>query len=243
MSSHVARKIFKILYIQANLHEKSSANLLEQSTDSLYPKCIFTVVSNGFAGLEQLEFTKFDLLFIQKDLPDFHGFDMIQIIRRLRSSVPVILLLRAQENFFNTGLPSLTGIIGTLTLPFSPHDICLCISGIFQEAAIPIEYKIKKPRGRKPKSALPERAGNTSSVPSATVAAVSPLDYVPEDNGVLLAAVDSVPTITPSPPLNQYQQQRVEFSHTVTTDKYFFPEDFVNNTEWINLLYENFQQS
>jgi CheY-like chemotaxis protein len=239
MSSHVARKIFKILYIQANLHEKSSANLLEQSTDLLYPKCIFTVVSNGFAGLEQLEFTKFDLMFIQKDLPDFHGFDMIQIIRRLRSSVPVILLLRPQENFFNTGLPSLTGIIGTLTLPFSPHDICLCISGIFQEAAITIEYKMKKPRGRKPKS---ERAGITSSVPSATIAAVSPLDYVPEDNGVL-SAVDFVPTITPSPPLNQQQQQQyVEFNHTVTTEKYFFPEEFAN-TEWINLLFENFQQS
>mmetsp|Transcript_5415 Transcript_5415/g.8000 ORF Transcript_5415/g.8000 Transcript_5415/m.8000 type:complete len:163 (+) Transcript_5415:94-582(+) len=120
--------ILKILYAERNCDEKLGSKILEDSTAYLGAQnifCAFTVVSNGFNALECFEHTKFNIVFLEKDLGD--GLDGDEVLNILRSSgitTPVILLTSSTDE--NEQVNS-TGFQSVMQRPLSLECLEACI--------------------------------------------------------------------------------------------------------------------
>jgi len=90
--------LIKILYIDAISEPKSTAALLEEYGAKISRPCSVTVVPNGFVGLECIEYTKFDIIFIPDRLEHLDALDFLQLLRFSRVMIPVILLGRVEDS-------------------------------------------------------------------------------------------------------------------------------------------------
>lgn len=79
--------------MEEELHEKKSAAYLNDVTYGYRHTCDFTAVSNAFMALERVAFITFDVIFIQKDLPDYSAQQFAMTLRRMGIQTPVVLLL------------------------------------------------------------------------------------------------------------------------------------------------------
>jgi hypothetical protein len=88
------KSFLRVLFIHPGIDEKSAAATLERGTANASPHCSFTVVSNCFLALEQLETNHFDIIILQKDLKSFPSLSFTNIMKHLNLRIPVIFLLR-----------------------------------------------------------------------------------------------------------------------------------------------------
>jgi DNA-binding response OmpR family regulator len=80
------------------------------------------VIGSGIEALEMLNYTKYDLLILDVQLPGMSGFDLLRKFRQNRGVAPVIMLTsRAEVESKLEGLDS--GADDYLTKPFQPQEL------------------------------------------------------------------------------------------------------------------------
>jgi hypothetical protein len=89
-SSIVHQRFWRILYIDDQVDEKRSELILESGVSELNPKCLFTIVSNTFAGLERIETTTYDMILIKEYLPEFPFALFEHVIQNIHLHIPII---------------------------------------------------------------------------------------------------------------------------------------------------------
>ncbi len=154
-SGSFGKKVIKVLYVQHDVLEKSSTRTLEEATSLLIPTCVFTVVTNGFIALEQLEITRFELVIVEQKLAHMTGVEMIRIMRNLSISVPVILLsdcdqYKSVATLVQSMINSI-GVVGVLVMPYTSNEFCQAITLTLSRASINLDFFEKKKPGRKRK--------------------------------------------------------------------------------------------
>lgn len=121
--------------VEQGVDEQKSATLLEKCCDSLRPKvAVFSVVSNCFVALEMTEHTKFDLIIIQRGLPQLDILAVLKVLRAIGNYTPIVCMERApkgsNKQSLQTRLTSAARTIGyayALIQPYSANSLCDCI--------------------------------------------------------------------------------------------------------------------
>mmetsp|Transcript_27299 Transcript_27299/g.37616 ORF Transcript_27299/g.37616 Transcript_27299/m.37616 type:complete len:162 (-) Transcript_27299:343-828(-) len=126
--------ILKILFAERNCDEKLGSKILENSTAYLGAYniyCAFTVVSNGFNALECFEHTKFNIVFLERNLGE--GLDGVEVLNVLRSAdiMTPVVLLTSNESEDSTGFQS------ALMRPFSLEQLENCILTLCNVQKVP----------------------------------------------------------------------------------------------------------
>jgi CheY-like chemotaxis protein len=140
------KSLIKILYIEPGVDEKEGSRVLEKCTESLDEYCFsFTVVPNGFVGLECTEHTCFDLIIVQSSMPQIRALEFLHILRTVGAPTSVVLLVdltitdewcdieesRAKE----------LGFTAILRKPFSTNHLCTLLKNILDEAEAEMNEK------------------------------------------------------------------------------------------------------
>lgn len=91
-------EVIRVLYIEEGLDEKIASRVLEESltdlTDYLF---IFTVVSNPFIGLEQTQYSSFDIIICQECPYGLDAYEFTRILRNLGEFTPIVVLTNDDE--------------------------------------------------------------------------------------------------------------------------------------------------
>ncbi len=96
-------------------------NLFEQLLNQLGYQDI-TLVSNGTTAMEALKKHKFDLVFLDIELPDMDGKQVLDQIQVSYPSIPVVMC-SAHNTVENVKLTWDMGAKGFLAKPISPHKL------------------------------------------------------------------------------------------------------------------------
>jgi CheY-like chemotaxis protein len=129
------KPIIKILYVEHGVDEKSAVRILEGSCQQLAPSlAIWTVVPDCFLALEATEHTDFDLIIVQKGLPQLDIQAVLKVIRNVGSQTPVVsmeklasgaILEEKQAQLINSARED--GYAYALLQPYSSNSLCTCI--------------------------------------------------------------------------------------------------------------------
>lgn len=131
------KQLIKILYIEPGVDEKEASRVLEKCTDGLDEYSFsFTVVPNGFLGLECTEHTCYDIIIIQSSLPQINAVQFLQILRKVGAETPVVLLIDltvADEwiDIQDNDAKDL-GFTAILRKPFSTNHLCMLIKSVIE---------------------------------------------------------------------------------------------------------------
>lgn len=91
-------EVIRVLYVEEGLDEKTSSRVLEQSVKALKDYVfIFTVVSNPFIGLEQTQFTSFDMIICQECPYGLDVYEFARVLRNLGDFTPIVALTLDEE--------------------------------------------------------------------------------------------------------------------------------------------------
>src|ERR1700733_15328324 len=107
----------KILIVE---DDSDLSDSLQQWLEQDHHTC--DVVGSGTEAIEMLDYTKYDLLILDVQLPGISGFDVLRTFRRKKGVAPVIMLTsRAEIESKLEGLDS--GADDYLTKPFLPQEL------------------------------------------------------------------------------------------------------------------------
>lgn len=101
---------------------------------------MFTVVSNCFAALECTEHSKFNLIIIQKGLPQLDILAVLKVLRAIGDATPIVSMEKAQSGISTNLITKLTisarkdGYAGILLQPYSANSLCECITNTLEYA-------------------------------------------------------------------------------------------------------------
>jgi len=146
MSNAGGIKVLRLLYIEPGVDERASTTVLESYLNSAVsgagaapPSHIWacTVVSNAFLGLEATEHTAFDAIIVKYKMEDLGGLGLLEILRAISSTTPVVALVddpeyehNLQRNIKNSNaslelMKNLRkqGFLGVLHKPFSSRTL------------------------------------------------------------------------------------------------------------------------
>eukprot|EP00596_Hydrurales_sp_CCMP1899_P008476 CAMPEP_0119053004 /NCGR_PEP_ID=MMETSP1177-20130426/74126_1 /TAXON_ID=2985 /ORGANISM="Ochromonas sp, Strain CCMP1899" /LENGTH=636 /DNA_ID=CAMNT_0007032785 /DNA_START=96 /DNA_END=2006 /DNA_ORIENTATION=- len=122
-------RIVKILYVEPGVDEKGGARMLEQSTENTNYSCVFTVVSNGFLGLECSEYTCYDFIIVKKDMQHLGAIDMMNVLKAVGCPTPLVVLLDEHDNCSDYDSNAL-GFFAALRKPLSTKILSTLIETI-----------------------------------------------------------------------------------------------------------------
>ena len=95
---------------------------------------VFTVVSNCFSALESTEHTMYDLIIIQRGLPQLDMLAVLKVLRAIGNQTPIVTLERATQGSNRESIQKrLTegarkiGFAHALIQPYSSKSLCECI--------------------------------------------------------------------------------------------------------------------
>ena len=94
--------IYKILYIDDNIDEKASSDILQQSISRISDDnkeiiCAIDCASNAFTALEMTECIAYDAIFTNLNLSGINSIDILNILRRVGCPVPIVLVYPDSE--------------------------------------------------------------------------------------------------------------------------------------------------
>ena len=125
--------------VETGVDEQQSAALLEKCCAALKPRMVvFTVVSNCFAALECTEHSKFNLIIIQKGLPQLDILAVLKVLRAIGDATPIVSMEKAQSGISTNLITKLTisarrdGYAGILLQPYSANSLCECITNTLE---------------------------------------------------------------------------------------------------------------
>ncbi len=94
--------IYKILYIDDNIDEKASSDILQQSISRISDDnkeiiCTVDCASNPFTALEMTECIAYDAIFTNSNLSGINSVDILNILRRVGCPIPIVLVYPDSE--------------------------------------------------------------------------------------------------------------------------------------------------
>lgn len=121
-----------VIDIEPNVDEKRASHMLEDCLASSTPAgllCVFTVVGNGFIGLECTEHTCFDVLIVTKDMPHLGAIDFKNVLRAVGCPTPIIVLLDEDDRLEESEVTQL-GFFCALRKPFNTQKLCTAMGQV-----------------------------------------------------------------------------------------------------------------
>ena len=88
------------------------------------PDFEFTQAASGLEAIERLSLTRFDLVFLDLNMPDIGGFEVVEFVRgqdTLQALPIVVVTTRGDDGSRNRALQS--GASRFMTKPFEPEEI------------------------------------------------------------------------------------------------------------------------
>jgi hypothetical protein len=165
------KRVIKVLFIYANVDEKSSSSLLESSCSLHVRPCIgFTCVTSGFTALECLKATEYDLVIFKDNLTDL-SFPEFHTWLGSHNPLPVILLLDA-ELINSHQIPSHYPMMNVdlLADPYTTHELAATIHKVLNRHNVIVRFIKERISGD---------TGSSSSSSNATTSSFSATDYSP----------------------------------------------------------------
>jgi DNA-binding response OmpR family regulator len=163
------KRVIKVLFIYANVDEKSSSSLLESSCSLLVrPYIGFTCVTSGFTALECLKATEYDLVIFKDNLTDL-SFPEFHTWLGSHNPLPVILLLDA-EIINSHQIPSHYPMMNVdlLADPYTTHELATTIHKVLNRHNVIVRFIKERISGD---------IGRSSSSSNATTASFGATDY------------------------------------------------------------------
>lgn len=159
------KSLVKLLYIEPDVDEKEGSRVLEKSTESLEEYCFsFTVVPNGFIGLECTEHTCYDLVIVKSSMQQIGAIEFLNILRTVGAPTPIVLLvdltISDEWSDIEESRAKELGFAAILRKPFSAGHLCTLLKNILKDAEAEITSK------KESLSAL-KMIGNTTGITNA----------------------------------------------------------------------------
>lgn len=91
-----------------------------------------TTVNSGADALEKVENHKFDLLFLDENMPGMSGLEVLVSIKQIRPNLPVIMITKSEEEeLMEDAIGS--KIADYLIKPLNPNQLLLSVKRIFDK--------------------------------------------------------------------------------------------------------------
>jgi hypothetical protein len=158
------RRVVKVLFIYANVDEKSSSSLLESSCSRLVrPYIGFTCVTSGFTALECLKATEYDLVIFKDNLTDL-TFPEFHTWLGNHNPLPVILLLDA-ETINSNKIPSHYPLMNVdlLADPYTTHELATVIHKVLNRNNVIVRFIKERVSGDTGRSSSSSNVTTSSS--------------------------------------------------------------------------------
>ena len=85
-------------------------------------------IEHGADGIEAIRNGRFDLVIIELSMPGFNGLETIELMRRIRPSLPIIVLSNTLQSAERTTSEAMAlGVASVLAKPFRPRDLMQAI--------------------------------------------------------------------------------------------------------------------
>ena len=144
VSSGNKKMIYRILYIDNNIDEKASSDILQQSisraTDSINNEivCAVDCASNAFTALEMTECIAYDAIFTSLHLSVINSIDILNILRRVGCPAPIVLVVpdsgyeKVMDVPYYNQLEEYYQKLGFFRVLFQPFSV-ISLNNIFRE--------------------------------------------------------------------------------------------------------------
>ena len=106
----------------------------DDEIESLKPYLLFlenkgfevTAVNSGVEAIEKVSESKFDLIFLDENMPGISGLSTLEEIKKFKSSIPIVMITKSEEEMI---MEEAIGkqISDYLIKPVNPHQILMAI--------------------------------------------------------------------------------------------------------------------
>jgi CheY-like chemotaxis protein len=118
----------------------------DDEIDLLKPHVLFltqkgyeiTAVTNGHEAIEKVKNQPFDIIFLDENMPGLSGLDTLQKIKQIKSSIPVIMITKSEEeHIMDTAIGR--QIADYLIKPINPNQVLLSLKKILENKKLVTE--------------------------------------------------------------------------------------------------------
>ncbi len=123
--------------------EKKHILWVDDEIENLKPHIIFlenrnyevSTCSNGICALERIKENRYDLIFLDENMPGMSGIEVLSKIKAIRPAIPVVMITKSEEeSIMEDAIGS--KIDDYLIKPVNPNQILLCLKKNLEEKKI-----------------------------------------------------------------------------------------------------------